>query len=158
MRVSKNTDFLQKRTNIKGFPAHFAESRHKAFLLFLRRADAIFLSREDVGGDDGTIAELAGRCRLLLVTDGYHGATIYTQGQATLIPPRRAAEVDPTGAGDVFATSFMVRYAETGDPFAAARFANIVASMSVEALGMEEIPHRSQVEAWMAAEAAGSLQ
>lgn len=124
--------------------------------LFLRRADAIFLSREDVGGNDAYIAELAGRARLLVVTDGYHGATVYTQGAATQIPPRRALEVDPTGAGDVFATSFMVRYAETGDPFIAARFANIVASMSVEAPGMEAIPYRSQVEEWMAAEAPGS--
>lgn len=126
--------------------------------LFLRRADAIFLSREDVGGDDAYIRELAHRARLLVVTDGYHGATVHTQGMATQIPPRRAAEVDPTGAGDVFATSFLVRYAETGDPFAAARFANIAASMSVEAVGMGEIPYRSQVEAWMAAEAAGSLK
>lgn len=126
--------------------------------LFLRRADAIFLSREDVGGDDRYIAELAERARMLVVTDGYHGATVYLQGKATAIPPRRAAEVDPTGAGDVFATSFLVRYAETGDPFLAARFANIVASMSVEAVGMKQIPHRAQVEAWMTAEAAGSLQ
>lgn len=126
--------------------------------LFLRRADAIFLSREDVGGDERYIAELAERARMLVVTDGYHGATVYTNGKATAIPPRHAVEVDPTGAGDVFATSFLVRYAETGDPFVAARFANIVASMSVEALGMEEVPHRAQVEAWMAAEAAGSLR
>ena len=121
--------------------------------LFLRRADAVFLSREDVGGDDAYIARLAGEARLLVVTDGYHGATVYAKGKATAIPPRPTVEVDPTGAGDVFATSFMIRYAETGDPFAAGRFASIVASMSVEANGMDAVPTRQQVDAWLAVEA-----
>jgi sugar/nucleoside kinase (ribokinase family) len=123
--------------------------------LFLRRADAIFLSREDVDGDDAYIAELAGRARLLVVTDGYHGATVYTGGTATAVAPRRAVEVDPTGAGDVFATSFMVRYAETGDALIAARFANVVASMSVEATGTDFVPTREQVDGWLAMEAVG---
>jgi sugar/nucleoside kinase (ribokinase family) len=125
--------------------------------LFLRRADAIFLSREDVGGDEAYIGELAGQARLLVVTDGYHGATVYTKGAATAIPARRTVEVDPTGAGDVFATSFLIRYAETGDPHVAARFANIVASMSVEAAGMDPVPERETVEAWLAANAVEGL-
>jgi sugar/nucleoside kinase (ribokinase family) len=120
--------------------------------VFLRRCDAIFLSREDVSGDESYLAELAAQARLLVVTDGYHGATVYQRGAATLIPPRQAKEVDPTGAGDVFATSFLLRYAETRDPFLAARFANIVASMSVEAPGMNAIPMRSEVERWVEAE------
>jgi sugar/nucleoside kinase (ribokinase family) len=121
--------------------------------VFLRRCDAVFLSREDVGGDDAYIAELAHRSRLLVVTDGYHGATVYQNGQATAIPPRPAHEVDPTGAGDVFATAFIIRYAETRDAHQAARFANIVASMSVEAPGMDAIPERAEVERWVEAEA-----
>lgn len=125
--------------------------------MFLRRADAIFLSREDVGGDDAYIAELAQQSRLLVVTDGYHGATVYAKGEATSIPARRAVEVDPTGAGDVFATSFLLRYAETGDPFVAARFANVVASMSVEAAGMESVPMRRQIEAWLTVDAVGGM-
>ena len=123
--------------------------------LFLRRADAIFLSREDVDGDEAYLGELAGQCRLLVVTDGYHGATVYANGAATAVPPRRAVEVDPTGAGDVFATSFLIRYAETGDPVAAARFANVVASMSVEAAGMDPVPQRARVDAWLAANTVG---
>ncbi len=120
--------------------------------LFVRRCDVVFLSREDVSGDDGYIAELAAQTRLLVVTDGYHGATVYLEGRATAIPPRRAREVDPTGAGDVFATSFLIRYAETRDPFIAARFANIAASMSVEATGADAIPVRAVVERWVEAE------
>ena len=39
--------------------------------------------REDVGGDDAYIAELASQARLLVITDGWHGATIYMGGPAT---------------------------------------------------------------------------
>ncbi len=116
---------------------------------FLARADAVILSREDVGGDDARIGWLAARARLLVVTDGWHGATVYQDGIRIQIPPRPAVEVDPTGAGDVFATAFLVRYAETSDPQVAARFANVVASMSVEAPGQAGIPLRATVEAWL---------
>jgi sugar/nucleoside kinase (ribokinase family) len=119
---------------------------------FLQRADVLFLSREDVAGDDGYIAKLAQTVRMMVVTDGWHGSTVYQDGKTYRVAPRQAAEVDPTGAGDVFATSFLIRLAETGDPVAAARFANVVASFSVEAIGIAGIPERSQVEAWLASQ------
>lgn len=140
---------LMRRWDERGLVTH---GRWDDGGVFLRRCDAIFLSREDVSGDDSYIAKLAGQARLLVVTDGYHGATVYQNGTATAIPPRRAREVDPTGAGDVFATSFLLRYAETRDPFVAARFANIVASLSVEAAGMDAVPPRAEVERWVEAE------
>lgn len=120
---------------------------------FLARADAVILSREDVGDDDERIAWLAQRARLLVVTDGWHGATVYQGGTSVQISARPAVEVDPTGAGDVFATAFLLRLAETGDARVAARFANVVASMSVEAPGQAGIPLRSEVEAWLQREA-----
>ena len=116
---------------------------------FLARADAVILSREDVGGDEVYITELAHQARLLVVTDGWHGASIYQHGSRLRVPPRAATEVDPTGAGDVFAAAFLIRFAETGNPFTAARFANVVASMSIEAPGMDAIPYRAQVDAWL---------
>ncbi len=117
----------------------------------LPRADAVILSREDVGGDEAYIAELARQAKLLVVTDGYHGATVYQGGESTYVPVRPAHEVDPTGAGDVFATAFLIRLYETGDPLAATHFAHIVASLSVESAGLASIPERSRVEAWLAA-------
>ncbi len=116
---------------------------------FLPHADVIILSREDVGGDDAFLADLSCRAKLLVVTDGWHGATVYRCGERFPIPPRPTVQVDPTGAGDVFATAFLLRMAETGDPLAAARFANIVASMSVEGIGMARIPWRTEVDAWL---------
>lgn len=119
---------------------------------FLAHADVIILSREDVGGDDAFLAALACQAQLLVVTDGWHGATVYRCGECFPIAPRPTEQVDPTGAGDVFATAFLLRLAETGDPLIAARFANIVASMSVEGIGMARIPWRAEVDAWLAQE------
>ncbi|MDQ1301362.1 MAG: PfkB protein [Chloroflexota bacterium] len=120
---------------------------------FLTHADVVILSREDVGSDDAFLADLACRAKLLVVTDGWHGATVYRCGESYPVAPRPTEQVDPTGAGDVFATAFLLRMAETGDPLVAARFANIVASMSVEGLGMTRIPRRAAVDAWLEREA-----
>jgi sugar/nucleoside kinase (ribokinase family) len=129
---------------------HVSPTRWENAASFLHRADVAILSREDVGGDDAYIAELATLARLLVITDGWHGATLYMGGASHRVPPRPTSEVDPTGAGDVFATAFLLRLAETGDPFIAARFANVTASMSVEAPGMDSIPYRDRVEEWLA--------
>jgi sugar/nucleoside kinase (ribokinase family) len=129
---------------------HVSPARWENAAEFLLRADAVIFSREDVGDDDAYIRLLARQARLLVVTDGWHGATVYLADRSYHIPPRPTLEVDPTGAGDVFATAFLIRLAEIGDPLAAARFANIVASMSVEAVGLAGIPDREQVEKWLA--------
>jgi 1D-myo-inositol 3-kinase len=118
--------------------------------VLMARADAVILSREDVGGDDQAIRSLAEQAKLLVVTDGWHGAVLYEGGQRYQVPPRQAVEVDPTGAGDVFATSFLIRLAESGDPMASIQFANAVASFSVESIGMGAIPYRTTVDEWMA--------
>ena len=128
---------------------HVSPTRWDNAAAFLHRADVAILSREDVGGDDAYIAELASQARLLVITDGWHGATLYMDGVSHRIAPRPTSEVDPTGAGDVFATSFLLRLAETDDPFVAARFANVAASISVEASGMESVPYRARVEEWL---------
>lgn len=130
---------------------HVRPTRWENAAPFLRRADAVVLSREDVGGDDAYLDELASQTRLLVATDGWHGAVVHMGRERYHVPPRPAVEVDPTGAGDVFTTAFMIRLAETADPVVAARFANVVASMSVEAPGMDSIPTRAQADAWLQA-------
>ena len=128
---------------------HVSPTRWENAPEFLTRADVVILSREDVGGDEAYIATLAAQARLMIVTDGWHGATIYHAGGCRHVPPRPTQEIDPTGAGDVFATAFLIRLAETGDPFTAAQFANVVASMSVEGVSIAGIPFRARVEAWL---------
>ncbi|MGC8839544.1 MAG: PfkB family carbohydrate kinase [Anaerolineae bacterium] len=112
---------------------------------------AVVVSEEDVGGDVALVERWAALAECLVLTQGARGATLHWRGKARSMPPREAREVDPTGAGDVFAAAFLIRLWETGDPVDAARFANAVASFSVEAPGPAGIPWRHQVDAWLAA-------
>ncbi len=106
----------------------------------LDRADAVILSQEDVGGDWTLLRAISRKTRLLVVTDGRHGAVVYNAGEVTNIPAYEVAEVDPTGAGDVFAAAFLSSLQEHGDPIEAARFGNCVASFVVENVGAYELP------------------
>jgi sugar/nucleoside kinase (ribokinase family) len=87
----------------------------------------------------------------IVVTRAERGATVYHAGEPCHYPARPTQQLDPTGAGDVFAAAFLIRLVETGDPCLAASFANAVASFSVEGPGMTGIPHRQQVEAYLKA-------
>jgi sugar/nucleoside kinase (ribokinase family) len=54
--------------------------------------------------------------------------------------------VDPTGAGDVFAASFLMRYHETGDLAEAAAFAACGASCVVEGIAATTLGDRAEIE------------
>lgn len=109
-------------------------------------ADVAILSLEDLGGNRQSLERYRHQARILVLTLGREGAIVYAQGREERLPAYAVNEVDPTGAGDLFATGYFVRLAETGDPIEAARFANCVASFAVEAEGLTNIPSREQVE------------
>ncbi|MGK3986042.1 PfkB family carbohydrate kinase [Sorangium sp. So ce136] len=119
--------------------------------------DVLVLSQEDIEHDLSRLEPLFERVPLVVVTESCDGSALYRRAAhggsgevvKTRIPPRPASEVDPTGAGDVFAAAFMIRLQETGDPVEAARFANVTASFGVEHEGMTGIPGRETVLAYM---------
>ncbi len=115
----------------------------------LSSLSALVLSREDVGGSDIRLDHYREHSRLMVVTRGFRGCTIYAGGQVIHLETRSAVEMDPTGAGDVFAAAFFIRLHETGDPVQAARFANVAGSFSVEGPGTDAIPTRDQIESWL---------
>jgi len=112
----------------------------------LARADAMVLSLEDVGNDETILHRYLSMARLAVVTRGWRGATVFQQGHGASYPAFQVAEVDPTGAGDVFAAAFFVGLAETGDSAQAARFANAAASFAIEGEGVSTIACRAAVE------------
>ncbi|MEZ4674100.1 MAG: PfkB family carbohydrate kinase [Caldilineaceae bacterium] len=116
--------------------------------------DVLVLSLEDIDYDITRLEPFFELIPTVVLTEYRDGSTIYRQESngtivETKIPPRPAHEVDPTGAGDTFATSFLIRLQEIGDPIQAARFANITASFGVEKEGVAGIPTRDQVLAYM---------
>ena len=66
--------------------------------------------------------------------------------QCSTVSACQAEIVDPTGAGDVFAAALFVRYTETGDLVASARFAHAAAARSIEGRGTSAIPGREAIE------------
>ncbi len=109
-------------------------------------ADVVVLSMEDLGDDRAALEHYVRLSRLLVLTLGPDGAMLIQQGRETRVPAFEVPEADPTGAGDVFAAAFMIRYHETGDPLEAATFANCVASFVIESVGPANVPTREQVQ------------
>jgi sugar/nucleoside kinase (ribokinase family) len=112
----------------------------------LPNVGAVVLSLEDVLGDWQIVNQWAAVAPVLVVTQGAHGCTVFVRGQSpqTFTPPPQA-ELDPTGAGDVFAAAYFIRLHETRNPYAAAQFANHVAAQSVTRLGLAGVPTPAEV-------------
>jgi sugar/nucleoside kinase (ribokinase family) len=113
----------------------------------LNRLQALFVSAEDVRGQEEHLTEWVQRVPLAVVTAGAAGALLYVNGDRFEVKPRPAVEVDATGAGDVFAATFMLHYHRDGDPWLAAEAATCAASLSVEGEGWSAIPDTAQLEA-----------
>ena len=116
----------------------------------LPHVDAAVVSEHDFGG--GAVAERwAALTPALVITRGESGATLYHRGSVREVQPFAAREVDPVGAGDVFAAAYLIAYHESRDPVHAATYASCAASLAVEAPGVEGIPTRAQVASRLAA-------
>ena len=106
----------------------------------LSQAGAAVFSVEDVANDEDSIEHMAHAARVLVVTEGAAGARLFWHGDSRRFRPPNVTEVDPTGAGDVFAAAFFVRLLNTRDPWEAARFANRMAAVSVTRPGLQGVP------------------
>lgn len=113
----------------------------------LERATALFLSDEDLRLEDasGALAEWSALVDVVAFTRGYGGADVCYRGEWRRFDAFAADPVDLTGAGDTFAAGFLVRFAETGDPWEATRFGSAAASLVIEGVGVEGVPSREAI-------------
>jgi len=110
--------------------------------------DVLILSHDDLlpfadgsrSEADAMLTRWSMHVPLLVATDGRHGATLFRNGTTKRFPAYQVQEVDPTGAGDVFAAAFLTYLHWHGDPEQAVIFANCVASFSIEKEGVKGIP------------------
>jgi hypothetical protein len=109
--------------------------------------DLIVLSHEEAAaiGDLSAWTKLA---RVLAVTQGGHGATIYSEGSEKHVPAFLPQQVvDTTGAGDVWAAAFAIRFLETRSITEAGRFASAAGAICVSRRGLRGVPEsRREIE------------
>lgn len=80
-------------------------------------------------------------CKILLVTRGRHGMTLFERGQRPVHIPVYGAEepVDVTGAGDTVSATFALALGAKAGAFEAARLANVAGALVVQKLGTATI-------------------
>ncbi len=122
------------------FPIPWAEATH-----LLPLASAVVLSIEDIGGDWDLAFHFARQTRILVVTCGWDGGTLFVDGAPTPFPAVPVTQVDPTGAGDIFATAFFIALASGAAPLAATRYAACLAAYSVTRVGLASTPRPDEV-------------
>lgn len=112
----------------------------------LMRCNAAVLSVEDVSGDEDEIQEFSEQVPMLSVTEGVDGSRIYWNRDVRTFRAPHREELDATGAGDIFATSFFVRYVKTRDPWESARFATLIAANSVTRKSLQGVPTAAEIK------------
>jgi len=111
----------------------------------LEKTGAAVISIEDLDGDEGRVDELAVSCPVLAVTEGALGARVYWHGDVRRFRAPEIEEVDPTGAGDIYAAAFFSRYYLTRDPWEAGRFATQLSAFSVTRRGLASVPTADEI-------------
>ena len=119
--------------------------------LVLPHLQAVVVSLEDIEPFQKEALEWFQRVPVGAVTRGAEGAILFVNGDRYGVEPDVAVEKDETGAGDVFATAFLIAYNRDGNAWDAAAVAACCAAASVEGEGVAAIPDRAALEARLAA-------
>lgn len=119
--------------------------------LVLPGTQLVVVSEEDLPDGEAAATAWLQQVPLGAITRGRRGATLYVNGEPYYVEPDTAREVDPTGAGDVFAATLLIEYQRGGDPWEAAAAAACAGAASVEGEGSAAIPDRAGLDARLAA-------
>jgi 1D-myo-inositol 3-kinase len=106
----------------------------------------LFLSEKDMPNAEAEVPRFRELVPIVALTRGWRGVTLYSRDGVQDVPGLPRPEVDPTGAGDVFAAGFLVGYHESHDPLEAAAFATCVASCAVEGVAQASLGDRAEVD------------
>ncbi len=128
------------------------EGSKPALLEAISKVDGVIMNDDEaraLGEDQNLVAAMRRIADLgattLVVKKGEHGAILLNEGQLFAVPAYPLQTVlDPTGAGDTFASGFIGAVAESGDTsFAglkrALAYGTVVASHTVEGFGLDAL-------------------
>lgn len=97
----------------------------------IARASVVVLSEEDIQRSAEAEAWLAAHAPRVVITQAERGGVYYVEGAPHRYAAVSAAAVDPTGAGDIFATALLCAWHQLGDFHRAVRAAALLAADSV---------------------------
>lgn len=112
----------------------------------VRDRAAGFVSIEDLGNDRRGLEQLQRQFPMLALTLGPRGVELFSGGRTQLIPSTPTPEIDPTGAGDIFAAAFLIFWKireKTAEQ--SALMANALAAASVRRPGTDGIPEKWEI-------------
>jgi sugar/nucleoside kinase (ribokinase family) len=116
----------------------------------LGRVAALFASVDDVRGRENDVLAWVQHVPVAVLTAGAAGALLYVSGDRYEVPAVAAHAVDTTGAGDVFAATFLVWQHEGADAWEAARAASCAAALSTAGVAWSSVPDRGTLESAIA--------
>lgn len=116
-----------------------ATQARTAFAPFMEAADVLMPTREELltltsqASVDAAVEYLlrTKSARLIVVTQGAEGCTVYDKDGATRVAGFAVTEVDPTGAGDCFDAGFLAGWLRGDNPADSARMANACGALAV---------------------------
>jgi len=86
----------------------------------LKHVDIVVFSKQDIEAEPDLEQDFAAVTKNLIVTDSERGGIYYFEGKPSPYAPMPVAEVDPTGAGDVFAAALLSSLLKVGGNMQAA--------------------------------------
>jgi 1D-myo-inositol 3-kinase len=98
-----------------------------------------FVGEDEARGDPGLVHRLAAVVPIVAFTHGARGCEVFVRGRPRRVGIHPAREIDPTGAGDVFAAAFLLGLSRGDDPVDAARLGAAAASIAVEGRGGDSL-------------------
>ncbi|MCU0497373.1 MAG: PfkB family carbohydrate kinase [Anaerolineae bacterium] len=113
----------------------------------LRSLDLGVLSAEDIRQAPELRQVLIDQVRCLCITEAEQGGVYYQEGRSSRYAALPVTVVDPTGAGDIFATSLFAAFRRTNDFAQSAQIAAQLAAISVTRVGLDSAPTPIEVAA-----------
>ena len=101
--------------------------------------DVVIMSDADIAGFETALPDIVSAVKIVVLTQGANGATVFQNTEPIHFPSYPVQEVDATGAGDVFAAAFLIKYGETQDIAQATAYAHTAASFVVEGIGIQNL-------------------
>ena len=123
-----------------GTYARVVQRENQTVHALMQQADMFFMNENEAAGLFGSAdAAVAVPGKLLFVTRGHRGASVWQGAHVTHLLASPASELDPTGAGDAFCGATLAGLARGEHPQRAAAAAQMIAAQVVAAVGPQAL-------------------